>query len=189
MKRSKIKKLSFLILLAFFIATPFLQSFFFSAEKRGVIEIEKVVEAPYLHSDKKIILLFFGYVGCKDICTPFLTELSKLYDSKEFDSVREDVDVVFINLTPEIESLEADLFAKFFNEKFRGIYLSKKEILKIDRSFSLFFSQGISEKTELNHTDYLYLIQNSTMQLYLKNIYAPHPLEEKKLIDDIILLR
>jgi protein SCO1/2 len=152
----------------------------------GTIQINKKVEAPFLHSEKKIILLYFGYVGCEDICSPFLMKLSKLYDSKEFEKIRKDVEVIFVNLTPEVQTFQPELFAKFFNINFKGVYLTKREILNIDRNFALFFSQDLNEKTELNHTDYLYLIQNSNTTFFLKNIYSTHPLEEKKLINDII---
>jgi len=155
----------------------------------GTIQINKNVEVPFLHSDKKIILLYFGYVGCQDVCSPFLMKLSKLYDSKEFDGVIEDVEIIFVNLTPEVEAFQPDLFAKFFNTHFKGIYLTKREVLNIDRNFALFFSRDLNEKSELNHTDYLYLIKNSNNTFILKNIYSTHPLEEKKLINDIILFK
>lgn len=116
-------------------------------------------------------------------------KLSKLYDSKEFDPIRENIDVLFINLRPEVEEFQVDLFANYFNNKFRGIYLSKKEIFNIDRKFALFFSQDLSEKTELNHTDYLYLISNENKTLNLQNIYSTHPLLNRQLVNDIIRLR
>ena len=189
MKNRNFKILSLGLLFLFFLSVPFLQSFLFSTNNNGTIEINKVIKADFIQSDKKIILLFFGYVGCKDVCTPFLIELSKLYESQDFDIIRKDVKIIFVNLTPEIEEFQADLFAKYFNDNFDGIYLSKKEILNLDRNFALFFSQDLSDKAALNRTDYLYLITNINNTPYLKNIYSTHPLTEKKLIDDIITLK
>jgi len=173
----------------FFLSIPFLQSLLFSSKQKGSIEVDKIIKADFIKSDKKMVLLFFGYVGCVDVCTPFLTDFSTFYDSKEFAVIKDDVDILFVNLTPEIAEFQADLFAKYFNEKFKGIYLSKKELFSIDRNFSMFFSQSLSDKSELNHTDYLYLIKNTKQRLLLKNLYSIHPLEKEKLINDIISLK
>lgn len=151
--------------------------------------IEKEVKADFIKSDKKFVLLFFGYFGCRDVCTPILEEMSKLYESKEFEDVKESVDFVFVNLTPEVEAFQPDLFAKYFNNDFKGIYLSKSELFKIDRNFELYFSRSLNDDTELNHTDNIYLIQNSKENKVLKTIYSTHPLKRKKLIDDIIELK
>lgn len=189
MNYSKTKVVSLTLITLFFITIPFLQSLFFSSNTKGTIEVNKVVDANFIKSDKKVILLFFGYVGCQDVCTPLLQNLSNLYKSKNFKDIKNDIDVIFVNLTPEIEEFQPDLFAKFFNKEFKGIYLSRKEVLSIDRNFSLFFSQNLSEKTELNHTDYLYLITNTNDTLTLEKLYFTHPLQEQKLKDDIISLK
>ncbi len=182
------KRIALVSTLLLFFMMPLFQSLLFDADTQGSIEINKNIDAKFIQSDKKIILLFFGYVGCADICTPLLQELSNLYTSKEFEIHQKDVEVLFINLTPEIDALQPDLFAKFFNKNFNGVYLSKKEILTLDRNFGLFFSQDLSDATQLNHTDYLYLIQNDKDIKTVKSIYTTHPLKTKKLIDDIILI-
>lgn len=172
----------------FVVAVPLIQSFLFSSKTEGSIEINKPIKADYIKSDKKVILLFFGYVGCTDVCTPILHELDDLYKSKEFDTIKKSVDIFFVNLTPEVETFQPDLFAKYFNENFNGVYLSRKGTLSIDRNFGLFFSRDLTEKTELNHTDHIYLIDNRTDIKILKNIYTTHPLNKMKVIHDIIII-
>ena len=189
MKISKTKIVAIISIFVFFITIPFFQSFFFTKETKGSIEINKNIKASFIDSDKKVVLLFFGYVGCEDVCTPFLYQLNDFYKSKEFESIKEDVEILFVNLTPETEKFQADLFAKFFNDDFRGVYLSKKELLKVDRNFALYFSRDLSDKTQLNHTDYIYLIDNSKENKVLKSIYFIHPLNSEKLKNDIILLK
>ena len=189
MKPKNIKTLAIFFTFAFLLGAPFLQSLFFSHTNEGTIQIDKLVEADFIKSDKKLVLLFFGYVGCQEVCAPFLRELSTIYESKEFRSVRGDVDVVFVNLTPTAEASQVDSFAKFFNNAFNGVYLSKKELFGVDRNFSMFFSQSIGDKSELNHTDYLYLLRNANGERLLKNIYSTHPLRKEKLINDIISLK
>lgn len=184
------KKILFLIaFFIFFFSIPFIQSFLFSTNHKGRMEINKIIKADFIKSDKKIVLLFFGYVGCQDVCTPFLTKLSTIYKSKEFKEIKNDVEILFVNLTPNIDKSQADIFAKYFNKNFHGVYLSKHELFSVDRKFSLFFSQSLNEKSEVNHTDYLYLINNRNNKLVLNSFYSIHPLEKEKLINDIITLK
>ncbi len=189
MTNKSLKITAVVLIFLFFLSAPFLQSFLFSTHSEGAIIVNKTIQADFVKSDKKIVLLFFGYVGCQKVCTPFLTKLSSIYESKEFQSVQNDIDVIFVNLTPDVEEFQADLFAKFFNKNFKGVYLSKKELFAIDRKFAMFFSQSINEKSELNHTDYLYLIDNANDKKALKNIYSTHPLRKQQLINDIISLK
>lgn len=185
--RTSIKKPYIYILLVLFVfAVPLFQSLLFSSNSNGAIVINKEVSIDFIQSDKKNILLYFGYVGCADVCTPFLQKLSDLYESDEFKVLKDDTDIFFLNLTPSIEPEQADQFAKYFHKSFKGIYLSRREVLSLDRSFELFFSDDLQESTELNHTDYLYLIRNNSEAKVLQSIYFTHPLSEKKLINDMI---
>lgn len=164
---------------------PFFQSLFFSSSTGNGIEINKEIDADFIKSNKKVVLLFFGYVGCQDVCTPVLQKLSDIYESEEFKPLKKNIEIVFVNLTPEAEEFQADLFAKFFNKNFRGVYLSKKSIFNIDRNFALYFSRGLADITQLNHTDYIYLIQNSLNSNILKKMYSVHPINRQNLINDI----
>jgi protein SCO1/2 len=185
LKNKTYKTLSIITLFVFFLSVPFLQSLIFSTNSQGKIEVSKKIDASYINSDKKFVLLFFGYVGCTDVCTPLLSSLSSLYESKEFKDVREDVDIIFVNLTPEVQEHQPELFAKFFNPAFKGVYLSRRETLSIDRTFGVFFSRSMSDKTELNHTDFLYLIQNTPNSKKLKSMYSVHPFNKAKIIEDL----
>ena len=189
MTTKKYKLIIVPLVLVFFILIPLIQSIIFSSNSNGSIEINKEVKADFIQSEKKIVLLFFGYVGCTDVCTPILNELNNLYESKEFKKIQRDTEILFINLTPEVQEFQPDLFAKYFNEGFKGIYLSRKETLSIDRNFGVFFSRDLNEETELNHTDYVYLIDNSKKKMILKNIYTAHPLHKLKIINDIMVLK
>jgi protein SCO1/2 len=172
-------------LAVFFLLLPFLQSFLFSSNKQGFIDVQKEVKVDFIKSDKKFVILFFGYVGCTDVCEPLLKRLDSIYNSKEFEDIKEDVDFVFVNLTHEVEHYQPKLFANFFNDNFKGIYLSKKEIFNIDREFGLFFSRDLSDESQMNHTDYLYLIDNRTKTKVLKKMYNTHPLNKDVIISDI----
>ncbi len=173
------------------IIVPLLQIFLFSAHTAGKIEINQRINAPYLEdSDKELMLVFYGYVGCVKVCTPILQKLDDFYDSKEFVPYKRSVGLNFVNLMPELESHQPDSFAKSFNPQFIGRYLSQKELMNIDRSLGVFFSKNLSQPDEINHSDNLYLIQrekNGT--LILKSIYTMHPLNHELLVHDISVLQ
>jgi protein SCO1/2 len=183
----KNKKTLFLIafVVLFGLSVPFVQSLFFSGSSNGAIKIDKEVRADYVSSQKHFSLLFFGYVGCRYVCTPDLQKAAALYESKEFAPFKNDVELYFVNLTPEVLPEQPDIFAKSFNKDFKGVYLNKKEVMNIDRSFGVYFAQSLKEKSEIDHSDNLYLIENKGEKKILKQIYFMHPLNAQKLISDI----
>lgn len=189
MKNVRLKYFLLACVFLLFLIAPFTLSFFFSSSTNGTIKVDKTIEADFINSSKKHILIFFGYVGCADVCTPALEKLNELYESEEFSAIKDSTDIIFVNLTPKIEASQANAFAKSFNQQFKGIYLSNKEILSIDRTFGLYFAKKLSKKNEINHTDYLYLIQNNKDSKILKTIYSIHPLHIKNVSNDIIKLR
>jgi len=173
------------------IVAPLMQSLFFSHQSSGKMVINQKIDAPYLHNtDKEFILLFFGYVGCVKVCTPILHNLGEFYNSVEFSPLKPFVSVTFVNLMPELEPNQPQLFAKSFNPMFEGVYLTQKELMGIDRQFSLFFSKSLRDSNELDHSDHLYLLQRQENgELILKNIYTTHPLNEAMIITDIVALQ
>lgn len=168
---------------------PLIQSFVFSTStiQNSKIVINKEIKASFLKNiDKENIVLFFGYVGCSEVCMPILTELNTLFSSDETEKIKNSTVVVFVNLTSEISHEQPQIFASFFNENFIGLYLTKKDLYEVDRKFSLFYSAGINDKNELSHSDFIYLLQKqSADKAILKNIYMTHPLNSKELIKDI----
>lgn len=185
MSRTSILKISVTIGV-FLLFIPLLQSLFFQNSTNGKISIDREIEIPFLpYSDKKFSLIFFGYYGCGDVCTPFLQKLSTIYDSEDFDIYRREVDIYFINLNPEVKKHNPDEFAKYFNKDFKGIYLTRDEIMSIDRGFGLYHTTSLTNKGEINHTDNLYLIERDGKKLKLKEIYFSKALNSNGLTKNI----
>lgn len=182
---------AFLLFSVLIILIPIVQSFLFSVNSGGKITLNQTIEAPYLKDVKEeYTLMFFGYVGCINVCTPILDKLGKLYDSPSLKPLHNRVGFVFVNLMPDVSVEQPDEFAKSFHPKFKGIYLSQKQLMHIDRELGVFFSKSMSEPSEIDHSDHLYLIEhhdNGTMTL--KAIYSMHPLHDDELIKDIMNLQ
>lgn len=145
------------------------------------IKIDKHVRIPYLKKDeKKITILFFGYVGCKDVCNPFLSKLSTLYNSQKWKNIKNKVEVVFVNLIPTMDPELPMLYANSFDRNFIGIYLDRNELLNVDKEFRLSFSKSIFDSQKLQHSEYCYVIQNGKSRV-LKRIYYSNMLDEEEL--------
>ncbi len=173
----------FIILL---MAIPLFQAFLFTHQTSGKIIVEKQVDNSFFkHPSKNLSLVFFGYVGCTKVCTPILYQLDSFYDSAEFSPLKPFVGVSFVNLMPDVQPDQPKAFAQSFNPNFEGIYLEQKELMGIDREFNLFFSKSLSEPSEIDHSDHLYLIEQKNGVVVLKYIYSTHPINRELIISDI----
>jgi protein SCO1/2 len=119
----------------------------------------------------KVVLLFFGYTSCQDVCPATLAHLQSLVRGlgKEAD----DVQVLFGTVDPENDT--ADHLRKYlarFDSRFVGFTGSREEM---DRIASLFMvkhdrSHGVEVSNEFNRgktfTDHSYLYAHS-QQIYL----------------------
>jgi len=179
--------IGWILFISLLIGIPLVMLFIGQNNSHGTkIKVNKSVEVPWLEkSDKKVTLLFFGYVGCADVCAPILFDMQHTYRSSAWKGFTGEVEVVFINLTPQTEPSSVDSFAKSFDIDFKGVYLSRKELLKIERNFRLFFSTSIFDRENINHTDHIYLISNSKTDRTLHAIYPTHPLNRELLTEDI----
>ncbi|WP_139064122.1 SCO family protein [Sulfurimonas gotlandica] len=127
-----------------------------------------------LNDDKDIKLLFFGYSGCADICTPRMQDISTLYKSLNSETTKR-VGLEFLDIsTPDDETLP-NRFANFFNEDFKGIYLDKNTLRDYTKVFSVYFSKSLMDKTEYDHTANLYLIKRSKNKKEIRYIYNSYP--------------
>lgn len=188
MSTNKKISLTVISLTVFMFIFVFLQNLLFSSTnlENSKLVINKEIDSHILDSiQASNIVLFFGYVGCTDVCTPLLHELNAMYSSAAFEELQGSTAIVFVNLIPESKPDQAQLFASFFNNKFIGLHLNKQELYSIDRKFSLFYSPSISDKNELSHSDSIYLLKKKDTRLILENIYMTHPFNAMQLIQDI----
>ncbi|MDD2267371.1 SCO family protein [Sulfuricurvum sp.] len=179
--------LAVVLFVVLLVAVPFIQALFFTQQTAGKIVINQPINAPYLNNTKKeITLVFFGYVGCVRVCTPILHQLNDFYDSPQFAPFQGTVGVSFVNLMPELDKNQPQLFAESFNHEFEGVYLTQKELMSIDRELNVFFSKSLSESGEIDHSDHLYLIEREKSGIVvLRNIYTTHPINRSLIVDDI----
>lgn len=177
-----------LFLFVFFAATgsfPFLKD---SYMEDGRVHVHKPVLMPKnIPLLKKKTLVFFGYVGCTDICTPRMHEIASLVQQYKHESKRNDLDVLFINLDTMSTTEQADIFTKSFHQDFIGVTLPKNQLTRTTSMFNAYFSVSLGDKTKIDHTQHLYLVRKDANQnFYLRNIYTKVPYDTKTILDDLI---
>ncbi len=86
----------------------------------------------------KIVLLFFGYTYCPDVCPATLAELRQaLSELKE--KQREHVQVVFISVDPARDTPErAQEYARRFSPSFIGLSGSEEELQPIWKAYGVY---------------------------------------------------
>ena len=138
----------------------------------------------------KVVLLFFGYTSCQDVCPATLAHLQSLV--RDLGKASNDVQVLLVTVDPENDS--ADHLKQYlarFDSRFVGLTGTRESV---DHIASLFMvthdrSHGIEVSNEYNRgktfTDHSYLYSHS-QQIYLLDksgrtralFFTGSPLEE-----------
>jgi protein SCO1/2 len=126
------------------------------------IELKKSNGETFRLSDQKgkIVLLFFGYTSCPDICPTTLAELKQVMDGLE--KKAESVQVVFISVDPKRDAPEKiQEYVEHFNQSFIGLSGSTDELKIIWDNYGVVREEVESNSAFgyiVNHTARTYLI-------------------------------
>ena len=107
----------------------------------------------------KIIVLFFGYTHCPDICPTALLDISKTL--KELGGDASLVQPIFISVDYKRDKPEIlEQYVKFFDERIIGLSSNKFNIDKISKYFKINYSllDSQSENYLIEHSSNLYVI-------------------------------
>jgi protein SCO1/2 len=109
---------------------------------------------------EKIVLLFFGYTSCPDICPTTLAEMKQVMDVLGDKS--KSVQVVFVSVDPERDTPEKiQKYVEHFNPNFIGLSGSSAELENIWKKYGIFREKVESDSAFgyiINHTARTYLI-------------------------------
>lgn len=108
----------------------------------------------------KIVLLFFGYTTCPDVCPTTLAELNMALN--RISEKAKQVQVVFISVDPERDTSQAaQAYVSRFNPSFIGLSGSLDELGKIWQEYGIFREVTQSDSAAgvlINHTARVTLI-------------------------------
>jgi len=148
------------------------------------VSLDENIKLPFRVDDNKsVLLVYFGYVGCPDVCPASLKEIDNIYKKIE-DKYKDRVGVYFINIK---DSGNAQEFVSYFNKNFIGIDLSPVDRMKFMNLLHAYKSDPLVKDGELYHTSYLYLIKrlDKKGEFMLKNMYYTQPYDVNSVIEDI----
>ncbi len=134
----------------------------------------------FLKNEKaKVVLVYFGYVGCTSVCIPALNELAPLYRAMRRET--SDVSFYFVNLNPTQDPSWAEPFARSFHPEFHGIYADHLQVTRLEKEFNL----AVTADEEMSHSSNLYMMVRSGSGYELKRIYTTHPYPASAVLADL----
>lgn len=106
----------------------------------------------------KVVVLFFGFTHCPEICPTTLSDLSRVM--KQLGSEADNVQVLFITIDPDRDT--ADVLAKFvpyFHPSFVGLRGDAEATAQAAQAFAVNYEKHEEKDSyTMDHTDSVYLI-------------------------------
>jgi protein SCO1/2 len=132
----------------------------------------------------QVILLFFGYTTCPDVCPTTLSKLARVYAL--VGPMRQKILTVFVTIDPQRDTPQKlKEYLQYFNINAMGLSGTKQEIDAVVDLYKATYEKVNTNSSALgymfDHTDYLYLIdrQGTTSHLF-------HPEDNAQDIADTI---
>lgn len=109
----------------------------------------------------KIVLIFFGYTSCPDVCPSTLSDMKRIVnilgDKAQF------VQVLFVTVDPERDTKEKlKSYMSLFNPSFLGLTGTEDELEKVWKGYGVFREVDTSTQTAagylVNHSSRIYLV-------------------------------
>ena len=127
----------------------------------------------------KVVVIFFGFTHCPDICPSTLTDLKKTMALLK--DKASDVQVIFITLDPARDT--EDVLKKFiptFNSSFLGLTGSESDINKVISQFKIFYQKvndGSKSGYTIDHSAGLYVLdKKGSIKLHTSHGQKPEDL-------------
>jgi protein SCO1/2 len=127
----------------------------------------------------KVVVLFFGFTQCPDVCPTTLQEMAEVRRALGPDAAQ--VQILFVTIDPQRDTRE--LLAQYvpaFDPSFVGLYGTAEEIARTAKTFKVFY-QKVPGPTEtsytMDHTAGSYVIDKSGQpRLFLKHNQGAPPI-------------
>lgn len=129
---------------------------------------------PYRLADfkGKVLVLFFGYTHCPDVCPTTIAEINKAI--KLLGERARGVQVVFVTLDPERDTLDVlGRYVPYFNADFIGLRGAADATKNLARDFRLFYARqesGSKAGYLIDHGAGMYVFdRGGSLRLYLNH--------------------
>ena len=132
----------------------------------------------------KVVVMFFGYTHCPEICPTTLADLAQVM--RLLDKDADKVQVLFVTLDPERDTpkLLAE-YVPFFHPSFLGLYGDIQTTAQVAKTFGVNYEKRVEKGSyTLDHSDGTYLIGTNGKPVLL----SPYNQRAELLVQDIKLL-
>ena len=123
----------------------------------------------------KVLVVFFGFTHCPDVCPTAMAELAQTMQLLGEDA--EKAQVLMITVDPERDTPERlNTYVKAFNARFVGLSGSTEQLQKTAKSFKSYYSKEPGAKPgeyTMNHASSFYLIDGEGEARVLLSGNAP----------------
>ena len=126
--------------------------------------------------DGKVVLMFFGFTHCPDICPATLARTTQAWRMLADEGHGDDVQVVFITFDPARDTPEhLKKYLSFFGDSVIGLTGSEAQIAKVAEQFGVVYlktpsdnATGDEQTYDFAHSDFVYLLddQGRVRKLY-----------------------
>ncbi|HUG59873.1 MAG TPA: SCO family protein [Candidimonas sp.] len=134
----------------------------------------------------KVVLVFFGYTQCPDVCPTAMAELSQTMELLGKDA--EKVQVLMISVDPARDTPEIlSAYVQAFNPAFVGLTGTPEQLSKTAKSFKAYYAKspgGTADQYGMDHASSFYLFDQEGESRVLVSGNA----SAKDIADDIKLL-
>ena len=130
--------------------------------------------------DGQVVVLFFGYTRCPDVCPTEMMELAKIHGLLPA-SVRERVQVAMISIDPERDTAEAmATYAHAFSPAFHGFTGTPEQIAAVAKAFYVSYHKTDVTGPDayfMSHTASVFVLdpQRRLTLIYSGDDLASHP--------------
>lgn len=118
--------------------------------------------------DQDLMLIYFGYTYCPDICPTELARMAAVVNGLEADADR--VQGLFVTVDPERDTVNlVTEYARAFNPEFIGLSGSQAQIEPVMRQYQVYAAKVGDEPTDylVDHTSRIYLMNRDAELLAL----------------------
>jgi protein SCO1/2 len=134
----------------------------------------------------KVVVIFFGFAQCPDVCPTTLAELAMV--ARELGSDAERMQVLFVTVDPERDTAEVlRQYVPSFDPRFLGLYGDAEATARAAKEFKIFYQKQPAKDTanySVDHSAGTYIIdQHGRLRLF-----ARHAAGAQALLHDIRIL-
>ena len=169
--RKQVLFISFIIIFIFISIYSFVNKDFFPNNLVQVIESQDSLPGGHFvlkdqnnqvfdsAASQKLMLIYFGFTYCPDVCPTTLIKVSDIIDRLKEDS--KEINSIFITVDPERDTPEIlSDYVSAFHEDIIGLTGTKSEIDKVAEDWGVYYQKEILDGEEdytMNHLDIIFL--------------------------------